>query len=495
MKKLNYLLHSVTVIDFVLVAKLMLRYRMLTVVGILLLLGLIPYVHLAQPLVFQKEVYFKVVRDESVQRESKVLADLTAPRNSMNETVALVSSYEFLGKLASKLAAEKNFSSLNFDHPTMGIGNRVRELERCGDANCRMERLRGLLPSLFSLTADAATERFTLKITSRSKQTTLQILRAFEVVINDQRIAIATEQTDKQLAQLRELAAKSRRDLEGKGGFDKLASSEFLEALITQQKSKILSISNRLSQGDSQAYSQWVRLKETDLTSQTSIEGSQKLIYESYVKVNKRVDELRQDIAALASISPTSRTETDSLILAKLQRELVVNEAELAKMGKVSRNLNLDDSFINIQKGNKSAMEFDYRVSGAKVRKFRVQYEQAKAELDELYSRKGALENELIALKPDLEYLKLIESKLVALRFKQSSISSDVHFDPYGPEVQSFKRNSLGWIALFSFAFVMFVLFISYIIFYLFDDRIFDELEVERCLGELPIVGHAPQFE
>ncbi len=495
MKKLNYLLHSVTVIDFVLVAKLMLRYRALTVAGGALLLGLIPYVHFAQPLVFQKEVYFKVVRDESVQRESKLLAELSTPRNTMNETVALVSSYEFLGKLAAKLVQEKNFEALDFDHPTMGITGRTRELERCGDDSCRTERLRGLLPNLFSLTADAATERFTLKITTRSKQTTLQILQAFEVVINEQRIAIATEQTEKQLTQLRELAAKSRRELQGKGGFDKLASAEFLEALITQQKNKILSISNRLSQGDSQAYSQWVRLKESDITSQTSIEGSQKLIYESYVKVNKRIEELRQNIAALASIAPASRTATDSLILAKLQRELVVNEEELAKMGKVSRNVSLDDSFINIQKGNKSAMEFDYRVTGAKVRKFRVQYEQAKAELDSLYSRKGALENELIALKPDLEYLKLIESKLVALRFKQSSISSDVLFEPYGPEVQSFKRNSLAWIGLFSFMFVAFLLFISYIVFYLFDDRIFDELEVERCLDELPIVGHAPQFE
>jgi hypothetical protein len=377
----------------------------------------------------------------------------------------------------------------------VGFGKRARDLESCGDDHCRVERLRGLLPNLFSLTADVTTERFTLKIISRSNQTTLAVLKAFEVVINEQRIALAREQTEKQLAQLRDLAAKSRTELEAKGGFEKLASSEFLEALITQQKDKIQSISNRLAQGDSQAYSQWVRLKESDIASQTSIEGSEKLTYESYVKISKRVEDLRQNIASLNSIAVTSRTETDTLILTKLQAELVQNEAELAKMGHISRNLNQDDIFINTQKGNKSAMEFDYRVTGAQVRKLKAQYERAKGELDDLYSRKGALENELVALKPDLEYLKLIESKLVALRFKESSISSDVLFDPYGPEVNAFKRNSIFWIGLFSIAFVAFLVFITSIMFYLLDDRIFDELEVERCIDELPIVGHAPQFE
>jgi hypothetical protein len=495
-KKLNYLLHSVTVVDFVLVAKLAARYRAVTALGLLALAAVVPYLYLSQPVVYQKEVFFKIVREVPVGADAKLpLSNLGGPSSTVSETVTLVNSYEFVGKLAAQLARASTFLDLDFDHPTLGFSSATRALARCADEACRVERLRPLLPHLYALSGDAATDRFGLKLTTRSAATTMHLLQAFERVISEQRIAIARELAEKQIAQLQELTAKSRRELEAKGGFEKLASAEFLDALIGQQKDKILGLSNRLARGDSQVYSQWVRLRESDLAASTSIAGARKLSYESYVKLSKRVEELRQNVAAITATPAAARTETDAVILAKLQAELAANEAELAKIGNVSRNLRLDDSFIDTQKGNKSAMEFDYRVTGAQVRKLRAQYEQAKEELDELFSRKAVLENELIVLKPDLEYLKLLESKLVALRFRLSSIGSDVHFEAYGPGVTAFKRSSLTWIALFSAVLVGFLLFICYIGFYLFDDRIFDELEIERCVDELPIVGHAPHFE
>lgn len=479
-----------------LIAKLALRYRFVTACGILLFAFLVPYFYLSQPVVYQKVIHFKILNQNSLSPDkgaAEIIPNLTSSLN-MSEVIGTISSYHFITTMSERLAELPEFKELNFEHPLINTDSSVK-LSQCPDKACRVQLLRTLVPNLYAISAEQVTGKFTLKITTRSTRTTMQVLKTFKLALNDVRIQNSKELADRQLAQLHELATKSKEDIEAKGGFEKMASSEFLDALITQHKDKIRNLSMRLVKDDNQYYTQRVKLKESSIAAATSIGVKDKLTYENYLKINKRIDEIRQNIASINATPLEARTQSDAMVLAELQKELLENESELKSMGKLKRNLDLDDRFIDTQRGNKSVMEYDFKVTSAQVKQLREQLETAKVELDKLYSQKAALENELVALKPDLEYLKLLEAKLVSMKFKQSSISSDILFENYGTEVSVFKRNSLVKILAFVFLFVLFLLFIAYLVFYLFDDRIFEENEIGKCIEELPVVGYAPHYE
>jgi len=159
------------------------------------------------------------------------------------------------------------------------------------------------------------------------------------------------------------------------------------------------------------------------------------------------------------------------------------------------RNIAIDDSFIDTQINNQTNFEFDYKVTGAKLDGLAKEYDLAKKELDKLFSRKANMDNQLVALKPDLEYLKLLESQLVSIKLKKSAVDADVHFDAYGSEVAAFKKNSFLQISLFTILIVGFLLFVIQIGIFLWDDRIYDEFEIEKCCGDIPIIGNAPSFD
>lgn len=496
MRKLNYLLHNVTIIHFPRLMKLGLRYRVVTLIFIIAAFICAPVLYFNQPVIYQKEARFKVLGQSSLTAE-KAAPDSVASSNNVNigEVISSIQSYDFVYKLATRMSRSKFWEEFNFLSPLSNDESKSLRLKDCTDEKCRVELLKGILPQFYEVTPEATTGRFSLKVSTRSARTTLEILGAFEKTLEEIRIKNSEKITGKQVAQLEELVSKSKQAIEAKNGFVKVASAEFLDAMITQHKEKIRNIASRLIRDDTQNFTQQIKLKESALASEAKIGEDQMLNYENFSKLQKRISELRQNIASINQLPEASRTESDKLVLTGLQAELESSEKELSGFGKMRRNVSMDDNFLNVQKGSKSALEYDYRISEAQVRKLRAEHERAKKELDRLFSQKAELETELVTLKPDLEYHKLLESRLVALKFHKSSVSSDILVDTYGTEVTTFKRNSPIKIGLFTITLMLFLCFNTIIICYLFDDRIFEELEVEHCIDDLPVVGHAPKFD
>lgn len=499
MRKLNYLLHNVTVINFLLMGKLVLRYRIATIVALCIAVILIPTLYFRQPVVFQKEVHFMVFSEtgNSIMDKINPMANLINQSNSntIQEILALVGTYEFKTTLSNKLVDSKEFEKLDLRHPTSNSNSLADSLPDCKDRSCRVVIIRDLVANLFSVHAEPIPNRFGLKITTRSEFTTMEFLRVFQEALDATRIANSSSLLTKQIAQLQDLLVKNKVDLESKGGIEKLGSSAFLDAQIEQQQEKIRTLTQRLIRDDNEHFFQSTRLKESNIAAGATIKGEEKLGFENYVKVSKRIEELRQNIAAINSMGDEGRSSSDQLVLKGLTDELTQLEQQQKSSGHFNRNIAVDDNFINQHKGNKSSYEFDAKITNAQVKKLRGEYDRAMRQLDELYARRASLENELIALKPDVEYLKLLEGKLVALKFKQGGLATDIAFENYGTEVRAFKRNGLAKIAAFTLVFMGFLLFIACLVMYLIDDRIFEELEVQRCIEELPIVGHAPYFE
>ena len=291
-KKLNYLLHPLTVIHFAHLGRLALRYRWVTGAGVVAFLAAIPLLYFRQPVVYQKHVYFRVYSQEAS------VAERVGAVSPSNEVVALINSYDFGLKLAGQLAQAPHFKKLDFSLPTDPSNDAQKTLNACPDVACRTQRLKGAVWQYVGVQPDAAPGRFLLKITTRTAPTTLWTLESFQRAINESRQSVARERLQKQITHLQLLTEEKRVELAKRGGADKIASGEFLDAMILQQKDKIRSITSRLVNDDSQSFTQELKLRESNIASDARVDVRAQLRYETYARLAKRVEEQRRAAAA-----------------------------------------------------------------------------------------------------------------------------------------------------------------------------------------------------
>lgn len=502
MKKINAILHDVTVINFLLIFKLAKRYMVATISAIIIAVVSILYTHFTQIEIHTKKVAFKIKSpDASTATSGGGLASLTADTESsgyfnQNEVMAIMTNYNFLTVVSELLVESPHFSKLDFNGTaSKKIQDHAQIFKNCNDKKCNVETIRGIIPGFFTVETDQTTQRTVLNVTTRSTITTLELLKNLKTALIKSRMNAAITSADQSIKDTEDLIEKSKKDIESKGGFEKIAESESLEALIKQHNDRISAISSRLTTERDQYNFQQIRLKESGSTVNTDINSNKKLSYENFTKLTTKIEEIRQNIASINSTPKESRTESDNLVLKQLNSELTKLETDLSKFGPMKRNIAHDDSFINTQINNQINFEFDYKVTSAKLKRIQDEYDTAKKELDGLFNKKAAMENELLHLKPDLEYLKQMEGKLVEAKMAKTALKSDVFFDQFGDDVASYRRSTLIQIIIFCSAVSFFLLFIALIVIYLYDDRIFDSFEIEKCCQNLPVIGEAPTFE
>lgn len=496
LRKLNALLHEVTLIDFVFLAKLTKRYKHISLFAVLVFLSVSTYLYFSQTTVHSKKVFFRIISQEesSSRKFDDLVGDVADSIVNHNEVKAMTSNFKFLQLMAKKLIAAPNFSEFDFNNPKANsMKSKDSIFQGCPDEACKINVLISIIPNLYEIESEIGTGRFILSVTTRSPVTTNQFINYFILSMKENRLNTILEDFDKKIAHTEELIAISRKDIDSKGSFDKVATLDSLEAIIARQHEKMKDIVFRLNGEIHQNHFQEIRLKAAEVTANKSIDDTNKSDFEYYQSVVKNITKLKQNIESIRSIP--SKSPTDNLILAQLEKELMRNEAEVQSLGKFKRDVAHDQKFIDSQVTNQTDYEFDYKITQQKLRKLQDESTKAKAELDRLLTQKSKLDNELLALKPDLEYLKMLEAKMVNLKMLKSGARSNVIFEDYGPEVNSFKRNTLAKILIFSFLFVSFFLLLVLICIYLFDDRIYDEREFAKCYGDLKIIGVAPTFE
>jgi|GEM_PF-5529065 len=500
MKKISLLLDDVTVINFRLLGSLVLRYKKVSFLICLMLLGFVTYFYLIQPEIHQKKSFFKVFHHEVAQsaNNKNFLQQITETRGMQlkeEDVEAIVTSYSFVKDMVKRLVDSKNIKKFNFESPVSPNVPFEKEYQRCKDEACRSKLLPRLLAPLYSVSVEPGTGRMILTVMTKNSQTTIEIIDSFHKVLEDTRMKHATDVLDKEITQVQSLASKTRSEIELKGGFERIAKSEFLNATIEQRKNEVQNLFLRLSK-ESELYNfQKISLKESNKAANAETQNLEMLSFESYSKINQKINELRQNIASIKTIPDVMRTTTDNEILIELAEELKLNEKELKKLGNNTKIIGAQGTFLNKQINGQSSIAFDHKVSSQQLKKLQSDTDIAKKELDGLYIQKMKLENEFLALKPDMEYLKLIESRLVTMRLKKTAISSEVNFEPYDLGVHIFKENSLMQIFVFSFVGLVFLLFLSLVFIFLCDDRIFDVNEIERYYKDLHIIGHAPRFD
>lgn len=499
LRKLNALLHDVTLIDFVFLARLTKRYKSISMLAVVVFLSVSSYLYFSQTTIHSKKVFFRINSQEESSSSRKIdelVGDVADSFVNQNEVKAMTSNFKFINLLAEKIVDSQNFNELDFNNPkSNSMKSKESVFAACKDRLCRVKVLESIIPGLYDIESEIGTGRFILTVTSRSPLTTNDFINYFIIAMKENRLNTILEDYDKKIAHTEELIEISRKDIDIKGGFDKVATLDSLEAIIDRQHEKMKDIIFRLNGEIHQNHYQEIRLKTAEVTAGKSIDGENKNDFEYYQSVSKNITKLKQNIESIRSIPVPSRSPTDNLILGQLEAELKASESELQSLGKIKRNVAHDQKFIDSQINNQTDYEFDYKITQQKLRKLQDESNKAKLELDKLLTDKAKLDNELLTLKPDLEYLKMLESKMVNLRMLKSGARSNIAFEDYGPEVSSFKRNTLVKIVIFSLLIVGFFLFLTLIGIYLYDDRIYDEHEFAKCYEDLKIIGVAPTFE
>ena len=137
MKRINALLHDVTIINFKFVCKLFLRYRKVSAAGIILAFSVIGYLFFSQSPMYQKQIYFKIYNQfDSESQDSKSQIPSFHENSStilkMPEIVALVSTYDFKTTMAGKLA---KYDGVDFESPLNQNKSAVEKVKECGINN------------------------------------------------------------------------------------------------------------------------------------------------------------------------------------------------------------------------------------------------------------------------------------------------------------------------------------------------------------------------
>ena len=253
MKKLNTLLHDVTVFNFLLLAKLCKRYKYLSLAAFMAFCGFSCYSYFSQVTIHTKKVYFKVIAPDEAKSTKNILESLNSIANTLinqNELSSIVYSYEFTNSLANQIVALPNFKDLDFNSPhSRATLSHSEMFKNCSTNDCNAKVLRGILPGLYKIETDVTTGKFILSVMSRTDDVTLEIITHFKKVLEDSRLQAKIVDVESQILQTQELILKSRSDIESKGGFARVASNESLEAEITlrMKRSEGFSISSAIT--------------------------------------------------------------------------------------------------------------------------------------------------------------------------------------------------------------------------------------------------------
>lgn len=453
----------------------------------------------------QKNIYQRGVtlkyKAGDVDSPTSAIATLIGEKTSvMSEAqiIGSVSSLDFQNKLAKKLSHygelyDLNLASLNHK----GKWDMRSVLSTClDDKDCITRRLKGLVGGKVSMVPDENIENyFELKVTTLDENTTNVLLEIASKLVVSSRIDAIRNQISEQLKVSEVLQKEKESELE----------TNNLDSLIERQKEvsldlkevtyKLNSIYREYTKAKHRLLLMKTRFLETKKITNVSVSSTIKEDIEVRSKLEKKIKNIQSDIWAVSKASETS-TVQDKAIIKQLKRDLKNSKRKLRKMGRRGKRsiANVSD-YVDKKTDESNDVEFDYNV-------MKKQYEEMEQDNKLLTKRKEKLTQELniielklAKLKPSVEYLKLISSKIIQLHLLESTVISDLVFEEEFKNIRIFKKTTRNKFIIFSLMLTFFLILFSIIVRYLFDDRIYDKIELEKSFEELSIIGNTPDFD
>lgn len=499
MKKLNIILHETTIINFPFFWKLLVRYKWFSLVIPLLVFSYASYYYKSQNDIYLRKKFFKNIATESDSPTNAIASVLGEQTSSLTESevVGLIKSLDFQQEFTQEVVQDNDFGKLNIT-PLNGSDkvDLATIVDRCnGLESCVLNSVRGTLFSFIRIIQDRLVlNKYFVQVNTLDPETTKYILGKISEKIVRSRVEAIRHKIDEQIKISSELAETKRKEL------DKVDLKHLKDKAKTFRVS-LESINRKIERNNTfrQKLKLELALAETQVTEtkkiyKDNIETDKLLTYQKRSTLEEKIKKYQEDISAMRSVSDSVSTQ-DSIILAQLNSELSKAKRELAAMGNAGRKVSSDAKFILSKENESNFTEFDFKVKKEQYRKAKETYNELVVERDLATEELSKIENKLEELQPSFEYLKLLEQKIIQLTLLNSTVVSDLVFENQLSPQSIYKKVNKSKIILFSFSISITLLIIVISLFFLMDDRIYDQHELEKSFEDLTIIGNTPDFD
>jgi len=494
LKKIEALLDETTVINFKLLWKLGFRYKShVACTAVLFLLNILLF-YFSQPKIFTSNIPVKTIIKHNVSTDLSSLVPVNEPEViNLAELNVSMSSHSFLKNYSELLQGDPAFSQLVLGAPS-GSGVRVKDLlKKCaGNKDCLTLETIPYLRNSFVIEQGVSENRFSLSVHAFDLQTLQVAKKQLVAAIEKFRLETHQYQISKELSSVEKLIVENQNLLASTKGIELLDSNE-------KNESKIAEVKDRMRTLQAQINTSQTGLTENEARShqnQKALSGDAKgdrLIASESLSVNKRINDLRLNIAALSVLSVENMSEKDRDIVRKLNLELSFLEKKRKEQG-LDEHDERDELFIQDQHSKEKSIEFDLAVSQKKIAVLGKEFISLREELEQLMKTKVMNESLVNKAKHELEFIKNLESKRLSLKLLSSTITGDLLFEETAAPVREFHVMSFVKVALYSIFLSGFILFFSIVIRFLFDDQIYSEEDLQLYFSHLDFIGDVPSF-
>ena len=495
MQKIVALLNENTILDFKMIFQLIKRYKIHFYLAMVFLFTVFAYNYISQPVVFEVAVPMKVLVSHKVATD---LSSLLPVENTnvlnFEEINISLSSLSFLKFASGLILKTKEFDSLNFGGLNNGmslLGKAIKDKCR-NDSGCIVNELAGRLRGLFYIDMGLTENRFILKTNTIDKLTSFVLANTSTRAIESERAKILRYSVLKEAEVVGNLIQESRSVIEKMGGYKALEDQERLQNNIQDLKEKIRMLQANIS-------IEMVNYNSLRAEISENIKSTKKVYfaketYEGYLKNQARINEIKLNLSSLMSIAENKRSPADKSFIAQLLSERARLLQDLPPEKKL-KTMELGNAFSNKQKEDTNSFEFDFLVSKNKISSLNIDYNSFKNELNSLVQEKLANENKVNGMRTDLDFLKNLDAKQSSLKLLSATINSDLLFEESNQLIAEFRKFTLTKVLFFSFSITALFYFLSLVIRFVYDDRVYGKDEIRMHFQNLDFIGEVPSFE
>ena len=475
------------------------RYRYISL-GVPLLSGAIScYLYFSQNIIATVSLGFKSVSNETnspTNAFSKMLGennDTVSPQ----EIIEIASSQDFLHAVASAIMTNENFDKLNLNpFSAKKIEPSYKLFPECeGDTDCQTLELSKKLKDFIDIRQHSLVKtKFFLDVKTLDLYTSRALLKIVTQAMVNSRIESMRRGLSEQRSMTHELIEKKTKELNNIN-FAKITNEfKLLAANYESVERRLIDLNAAYQSKQFEVGRMEIVLRQTDNAINRGASDNDREIFSQQETLRNQISQMTRDIHSF-EMQKGSWGTSDGVILAQLKREWRQKKNELARLPSQKHSVTIVDKFIEQKDRDSNFTNFEYMVAKQELVNLKTKTEFLSEEKKQLVTKKNELEQKLEQLKPGFEYLKLLEGKQVQIELLESTIVPDIVFDQRAASETFFKRAEKEKIGIFSILISLFVMFCVLVYRYLFDSRIFNEVEAKRSFDGVEIIGVVPDFE
>tara|TARA_R110002049_G_scaffold243078_4_gene416850 strand:+ start:552 stop:2042 length:1491 start_codon:yes stop_codon:yes gene_type:complete len=496
MKNVNAIFSEFSIINVKFLYKLAKKYVWITASIPVVVCALTAFLYLRQHDIYSAKIAFRNIggmNDSPTNAISDLLGE-KKERVGPGEFLTVVKSVDFLQKAAQKLVSDPNFENMTFSPvESTGIIRSSEMFSSCLDDQCKITKLRGMIPKLFNIDLDENIDtRFIITVKTLDSYTTNKVINAIKEALIEHRLTTIKVSLTNQKEVTAKLIEERKESLTSLGIMEKFQEISQINALLDGLEGKFKVYQDALESKKIEYSQAEISLRLTNKALKKDVDPKLKQKWKVYQSLRAKRDILLTDIAALEQVAG-DKSSQGSQIVKELKQQITTVNKEIATLEKARDIVNFE-GFRETKGRDKDYVEFQGKVLEDQIVKLEARVEGLIDERKILVTKVKNLEQEIEKHKPSIEYLKLLEQKLLQVQLIEGTIVSDVNFDNFLLSSAQYKRHSLGRTIAFAIVVSLFLIVTGLLLRYLFDERIIDREDFQNNFRDIEVLGDVPEL-